>query len=169
MTLMILMLVLAPVVSLLFIGVVVLVIVSAFRSGSDQPLPADPSIPVSLYARVYRPTRAWSPRVAFDRTASGRISVAEGFLRWEPDEGERWAAALGAVCVIGLAGAGTLHSDPYVDVEIEGSGPWRLVVSDRAINRFVGNDFKRFREARRAREFADLLVRGGARAAQAGR
>jgi hypothetical protein len=156
---------LVPFVSIAFIGIVVLVIMSAFRSGSAQPLPADPSVPVSLYARVYRPSRGWSPSVQFDRTVSGRISVAGGFLRWEPDEGERWAAPLGAVSVLAVAGAGTFHTDPYVDIEIEGSGPWRLVVSDRTINRFMTNDFKRFREARRAREFADLLVRGGARGA----
>jgi hypothetical protein len=39
-----------------------------------------------------------------------------------------------------------------------------LVVSDRSINRFVTNDFKRLREADRARELADHLVRNGARA-----
>jgi hypothetical protein len=153
---------LLPVVVLVFAVVIVMVIVKAFSSGSDQPLAQDQSSPVSLYARVYRPSRGWSPSVQFDRAASGRIAVADGYLRWEPDEGERWAAPLTAVSVLGVAGAGTLHTDPYLDVAIEGSGPWRLVVSDRTINRFMGNDFKRFREARRAREFADLLVRGGA-------
>lgn len=152
---------LLSVLSVLFGGAVVLVIVMAFRSGSARPLPQDRSTPVSLYARVYRPSR--SPNVQFDRTASGRVTVADGFLRWEPDEGERWATPLDAVSVLTVAGAGTFHADPYLDVAIEGSGPWRLVVSDRTINRFMTNDFKRFREARRAREFADLLIRGGAR------
>jgi hypothetical protein len=154
---------LVPVVSVLFFGAVVLVIVKAFSSGSDRPLPDDPSTPVSLYARVYRPSRGWSPSAQVDRTVSGRISVADGFLRWEPDEGPRWATPLSAVSVLTVSGAGTLLADPYLDVEIDGSGPWRLVVSDRTVNRFMTNDFKRFREARRAREFADLLVRGGAR------
>ena len=164
MSTMLIVMVLLPVLSTLFIGAVVLVLVLMFRSGASRPLPDARSGPVSLYARVFRPDRKWSPGVAFDPSAAGRITVAEGYLRWEPEQGEPWATPLAAVSVLQVSGASTIHADPYLDIAIEGSGPWRLVVSDRTINRFMGNDFKRFREARRAREFADLLTRGGARA-----
>jgi len=164
MSTMLVMMLLVPVLSTVLIAGVVLILVSMFRSGSSQPLPDARSGPVSLHARVFRPDRKWSPGVAFDPTASGRITVVDGYLRWEPQQGQPWATPLTAVSVLAVSGATTIHADPYLDIAIEGSGPWRLIVSDKTINRVMGNDFKRFREARRAREFADLLTRGGARA-----
>jgi hypothetical protein len=141
----------------------VFVIVRSSRSDLRHGLPDPRSGPVFLYARVFRPERKWSPAVAFDPTSSGRISVADGFLRWEPDAGEPWATPLASISIVRVSGMNTFHSDPFLDITVDGSGPWRLVVSDRTINRFMGNDWKRIREARRARDFADLLVGGGAR------
>jgi hypothetical protein len=142
---------------------VVLIIARTFTSGSRDRLPTDPGRPVSLHAWVARPGQTGSMSTRFDRTVSGRLSLSGGSLLWDPDEGPRWAAPIPSITVLGVSGAGTFTADPYIDIAIDGSGPWRMVVSDRPINRIMGNDAKRFREARRARELADLLVRSGAR------
>ncbi|MEU4216566.1 hypothetical protein [Actinoplanes sp. NPDC026623] len=144
-------------------GVVVTGLVLTFSSGSRSPLPADPAQPVTLHARVSRPTSGLLVRGNFDSRLYGRLSMADGKLHWDPDQGESWATPVESITVL-RTGSAWLNQ-PHLDIDIAGSGPWRLVVSDRKINRFLGNDAKNFREARRARELADRLLRSGARAA----
>ncbi|GID96551.1 hypothetical protein ACFQFC_18095 [Amorphoplanes digitatis] len=156
--------VLVPLGAAVVIGLVVTALVLTFNSGSRSPLPSDPAQPVTLHARVSRPTSGLLVRGNFDSRLYGRLSVADGQLRWNPDQGESWAAPIGSITVLGTGSAWGL-SQPHLDIDIAGSGPWRLVVSDRKLNRFLGNDAKKFREARRARELTDRLLRSGARAA----
>jgi hypothetical protein len=144
-------------------GLVVTALVLTFNSGSRNPLPANPAQPVTLHARVSRPASGLLVSGNFDSRLYGRLSVADGRLRWDPDQGESWAAPIGSITVLGTGSAWGLDQ-PHLDIDIAGSGPWRLVVSDRKLNRFLGNDAKKFREARRARELADRLLRSGARA-----
>lgn len=155
---------LVPLGAIVVIGLVVTAFVLTFNSGSRSPLPADPAQPVTLHARVSRPASGLLVRGNFDSRLYGRLSLADGQLRWEPDHGESWAAPIGSVTVLGTGSAWGLNQ-PHLDIDIAGSGPWRLVVSDRKLNRFFGNDAKRFREARRVRELADRLLRSGARVA----
>jgi hypothetical protein len=159
-----LLIVLVPLGAILVVGLVATALVFTFNSGSRSPLPADPAQPVTLHARVSRPASGLLVRGNFDSRLYGRLSVADGRLCWDPDQGESWAAPIGAITVLGVGSAWGLN-EPHLDIDIAGSGPWRLVVSDRTLNRFLGNDAKKFREARRARELADRLLRSGARAA----
>lgn len=155
---------LVPLGAALVIGVVVTALVLTFSSGSRSPLPADPALPVTLHARVSRPAPGLLVRGNFDSRLYGRLTVADGQLCWNPDQGQSWAAPIGSITVLGSGSAWGLY-EPYLDIDIAGSGPWRLVVSDRKLNRFFGNDAKKFREARRARELGDRLRRSGARVA----
>ncbi|GLY30709.1 hypothetical protein [Kineosporia sp. NBRC 101731] len=161
---------LLPLVATLFLGFVVFVFVRVFTSGSATPLathPDDPGVPVHLYARLTRPGTPRGPRARFDSTLSGRLTLAGEAMYWDPDEGPRWATPLTSITVHTLTGAMSFAGDPGLQIEIAGSGHWLLTVSDKPINRIMGNDAKRYREARRARELAALLVRRGARGATA--
>lgn len=53
-------------------------------------------------------------------------------------------------------------SSPGLLLELPGSGTVLLTVSERPINRFMRNDFKRAQESTMARQVADTLVARGA-------
>jgi hypothetical protein len=156
---------------LAIVGVVVAVMVGRGRRPPTGPPPgplppaADPGGTVAFHARALRPGQDVSPRHQLDDGTYGRLTVTPTDLWWHPDAGAPWSAPLSAVTVRGTNGVMTF-GQPSVDVDIAGSGPWRLVVSTRPINRVVSNDVKRFGEARTAREVAALLAgRAGPRPA----
>jgi len=66
------------------------------------------------------------------------------------------------VTVLSVDGFGGI-AGPAVDLDIVGSGRWRLRASSEPINRFVRNDFKKARQARDCYRFAGVLLARGAR------
>lgn len=142
-------------------GLVVLAVRLSAGSGGRSGPPLGPG---QRYARVFRPEQAYALSSQYDSSQYGRLTITEQQLLWHPHEGTPWATPISAVTVLGTTGV-ISGGDPHVDVEIAGSGRWRLVVSTRTVNRFVSNDFKRFREAGEARALTDHLLRHGARRA----
>jgi hypothetical protein len=153
--------VLVPLLVFAGFAVVAVVLVAVFRSGSDVRLPADPAQPFTLQARVLRPDE-FDLTTQFDPATYGQVTVTGDRLLWAPEQGSGWAAPLDAVTVQYVADSEFTAAQPSVDLDIAGSGPWRVVVSNKRINRLVANDAKRFREARVARQFADALLQRGA-------
>ena len=92
----------------------------------------------------------------------GRVSLDSTHLYWDPETGARWAAPIAAITVLRRS-TGWMLGRPYLDLVIDGSGEWRLVVSDKPVNHLWTNDIRRIRAAGRTGEFADRLVAGGAR------
>lgn len=92
----------------------------------------------------------------------GEVAVTVHELIWTSVDGSTWRVPIPALAVLGHRGFLSL-SAPGLMVELPGSGSILLQVSDRPINRFMRNDFKRSREAGLARQLADTLVARGAR------
>lgn len=136
-----------------------------FASGSDVVAPSGPDQPWRLHARVFRPDQQFSLRGNWGPAQYGTLTLSATHLFWEPADGERWATSVRSITVMERHGAFSFGA-PSVDIWIDGSGAWRLQVSDRPINRFMQNDAKRFREARVAERLADRLLGLGARRAE---
>jgi hypothetical protein len=145
----------------LFFGAIVVILVVTFSTKS-APLPADPGATVRFYARVLPRGEVLSPIANVSSANNGMLTVTPTHVQWDPREGAPWAVAIPSISVGATHGASSL-SGRGLDIEIEGSGAWRLDVSDRPINRFVRNTAKSFREADAARKLAGLLVARGAR------
>lgn len=159
-------LVLVPLLFFAVFALVAVVFVLVFRSGSDVRLPADPRQPFTLQARVLRPDQ-FDLVTQFDPATYGQVTVTADQFLWAPEQGSGWAAPLADVSVQYVEDSGFTAAVPSVDLDIAGSGPWRVVVSNKRINRLMANDAKRFRQARVARQFADVLLQRGAHPRQA--
>jgi len=144
----------------LFFCVIVVILVMTF-STKAAPLPTDPYATVRFYARVLPSGNVLSPHANVASANQGTLTVTPTHIQWEPRDGQPWTAAIAAITVGRTHGASSL-SGQGVDVDIEGSGTWRLEVSDRPINRFMRNTSKSFREADAARKLAWLLTARGA-------
>lgn len=145
------------VLALVFVGVIV-----AFLRARPEPL----SSPDGVF-RLQGHLLPASSLLSFSDATFGRVEVTFHELLWLPLAGPPWRVPIPALILqpdrfFGL-GAGT------VVFELPGTGMWRLRVSDRHINRFVGNDFKTMREGRRADELRNILLARGARMAASAR
>ncbi len=151
--------VISGLVPILILAFVVFFVLS---SRGPAPLVLLPGQPFTLHARLLRPDQLFSMSGQLGSRQYGMITVRDGQLLWDPEEGERWATPISSITVLRTAGAMAL-TGAHLDLDIAGSGRWRMVVSDRTINRFMTNDFKRFREGRRGRDLAQYLLQNGAR------
>lgn len=147
--------------------VAVAVVLVLYLVRSARP-PRDPGLRVVtpgdlvVRAHVMRPGQDLSIRGNLSSELYGVLLVRGADLVWQPEVGPGWQTPVGNVCVTAVHAALGFAS-PSVDVEIAGSGAWRLEVSDRPINRIARNDAKRHRQARVAVWFARQLVARGAR------
>lgn len=100
--------------------------------------------------------------VAMAPESYGEVVVTGTELIWTSVGGQTWRVPIPALLVHGTRGF-LSFSSPGLMLELPGSGTMLLTVSDRPINRFMRNDFKRARESTVARQLADTLVARGAR------
>jgi hypothetical protein len=145
---------------LLGIAVVVMLVLRSRRPAfriAPVPVPGD----VVLQGHLWRPGDA--VRTGWDETTYGTVVVTATELLWQGPAGP-WRVPLGAITVIGADGFLGL-TGPAVDLDVAGSGRWRLEVGQERINRFVRNDFKKARQAAECRWFAGVLLARGARPA----
>lgn len=100
--------------------------------------------------------------VALAPESYGEVVITGTELIWTSASGQTWRVPIPALLVHGTRGFLSLSS-PGLLLELPGSGTVLLTVSERPINRFMRNDFKRAQESTMARQVADTLVARGAR------
>lgn len=144
----------------LFFGAVIVVFALVMTTRS-APLPADPESTVTFHARVLRPGHPLALR-SVDPKLYGFLTVTPSEIVWRSEAGDGWATPITSVLVTATKSAFAI-SGSGVLVEIDGSGPWRFVVSDKPINKVMRNTAKEFREADAARKLTGLLLARGAR------
>jgi hypothetical protein len=143
---------------LIVFGFIAVVLASAIRSGRRPPAPLDPAAPVLLQGHLTRADGS-APE---GQSAYGTAGLDQAYFYWHPSSGQPWRTPIPTITVLSAttaAGPAAAH----VDLLIDGSGTWRLEVSDRPITRFMGSDTTRFAQARRGAEFRDRLLAAGAR------
>jgi len=147
--------------------VLVMYLVRSARPPDDQGLRVVTPGDLVVRAHVMRPGQDLSIRGNLSSELYGVLMLRGTDLVWQPEVGSGWQTPVGSVSVTAVH-APLSFASPSVDVDIAGSGTWRLEVSDRPINRIARNDAKRWRQARVAVWFAHQLVARGARDLRAG-
>lgn len=142
-------------------GLAIVVFVLVFSTKS-APLPDDPEATVTFYARLMRLSSNPVSLRHVDPKHNGYLTVTPSEVVWRSDAGDTWTAPIASVMVIGTTSAFGIFGGS-VKLEVGGSGPWRLWVSDKPINKFMRNTRKEFREADAAKKLTGLLLARGAR------
>jgi hypothetical protein len=147
--------------------VLVMYLVRSARTPDDPGLRVVTPGDLLVRAHVTRPGQDFTIRGNLSDEVYGVLLLRGADLVWQPGVGPGWQTPVGDVSVLAVHAPLSVAS-PSVDVDIAGSGTWRLEVSDRTINRIARNDAKRRRQARVAVWFAHQLTARGARDLRAG-
>lgn len=124
--------------------------------------PARPALGADGVLRLHAHLTPAGQLAAMAPESYGEVAVTGTELIWTSVGGQTWRVPIPALLVHGTRGFFSMSS-PGLLLELPGSGTVLLTVSERPINRFMRNDFKRAQESAMARQVADTLVARGAR------
>jgi hypothetical protein len=141
------------------VGLVVVLVIVRATTRTTRALQPGPDGTLVLQAHVFRPGERLAAQL--DGSTYGTLQVTRRDLLWSGGGGQVWRTPITSVGVRAVHGSFSFSS-ASVDIEVADGGPWRLVVSDRSINRVFSNDAKRWREAAVARGLAAALLARGA-------